>query len=237
MAERAAAQLIDAPEPPEVLYKYLPPERIDILENMEIRFSRPSEFNDTFDADYLVPISQGAKAKSDRLRLRAGLGIFCLTEQPNDHLMWVHYARNHSGFVIGFTAKACFFRDNERRLDKVRYRKGPEVLAVADTKVCFYKSNIWRHEREWRCVRSFNSSESRSVGIVPELITQIIIGSRMEAWQIARIMVCKTGFEMDHTQFLLSTPLRKSWSFENRPKTMSLCDKCGGDGYLMKDQA
>jgi hypothetical protein len=120
-------------------------------------------------------------------------------------------------------------------LDKVRYRKGPEVLAAADMKVCFYKSNIWRHEREWRCVRSFNTSESRSVEIEPGLITQIILGSRMEAWQIARIMVCKTGYEMNHTHFLLSTPLRKSWSFENRPKTMSLCDCCGGDGYLTKD--
>jgi hypothetical protein len=109
MAERATLDQSDeVPEPPEVLYKYLPPDRIDILENMKIRFNPPSEFNDTFDADYLVPISQGVKAKSDRLRLRAGLGIFCLTERPNDHLMWVHYARNHSGFVIGLNARASF---------------------------------------------------------------------------------------------------------------------------------
>src|SRR5258708_6058609 len=46
----------------DVLYKYLPPERIDILESMELRFSRPSEFNDTFDSQYLVPRSEGSKA-------------------------------------------------------------------------------------------------------------------------------------------------------------------------------
>ncbi len=59
----------------------------------------------------------------------------------------------------------------------------------------------------------------------------------MEAWQIARIMLYATALEMTHsTDFLRSTPLRNSWTFENRPKTMFLCDHCGGDGYLMKDQ-
>jgi len=58
----------------------------------------------------------------------------------------------------------------------------------------------------------------------------------MEAWQIARIMLCKTAYEMNRTQFLLSVPSKKSWTFENRLKTMSFCDNCGGNGYLMKDQ-
>jgi len=31
---------------PSTFYKYCPPERIDILENLEVRFSSPSDFND-----------------------------------------------------------------------------------------------------------------------------------------------------------------------------------------------
>ena len=54
-------QAVDVPESPvpAVLYKYLPPERIDILENLELRFSRPFEFYDTFDTHYLEPMTSG----------------------------------------------------------------------------------------------------------------------------------------------------------------------------------
>jgi Protein of unknown function (DUF2971) len=113
---------------PEVLYKYLPPERIDILESMELRFSSPSQFNDTFDTQYLVPKSQGFKGKAARTMLRNRLGVLCLTERPDNHLMWVHYAHNHTGFVLGFDAHAPFFREDQRVLRKVVYQKGPKVF-------------------------------------------------------------------------------------------------------------
>ncbi len=221
---------------PSVLYKYLAPERINIVENMQVCFSRPTDFNDTFDADYLVPTSQGQKAKTARTLLRNSLGILCLTERPDDHLMWVHYARNHTGFVLGFDTNASFFREKGRILDRVKYRKGPKVFDEADVSVCFYKSNQWKYEKEWRCVRKFDRQESRLVGINPSLITQVIFGSKMEPWQIARIMLFATGYEMvANTQFLFSTPSRKSWTFENKPKKMSLCDKCSGYGYLVEE--
>jgi hypothetical protein len=220
---------------PRVLYKYLPPERIDILENMELRFSSPANFNDTFDSHYLVPKSMGAKAKAERIRLRNRLGILCLTERPNNHLMWVHYARNHSGFVLGFDARASFFCEDKRLLRGVTYQAKPKVLSEADIDVCFYKSNEWAYEQEWRCARSFEISESRVVGIEPSLITQIIFGSHMETWQVARVMLYATGYNMTRTEFLLSSALSTSWSFENRPKVMSMCPSCDGSGYLMND--
>lgn len=233
----SAVQSVEVPESPvpEVLYKYLPPERIDILENMELRFSRPSEFNDTFDTHYLVPKDQGSKGKAARLLLKNKLGIFCLTERPDNHLMWVHYARNHTGFILGFNGNASFFRENDRILRKVIYRSGPKVLPEAGMNACFYKSDQWKYEQEWRCVRYFQPSEPRVVGIESGLVTQIIFGSRMEAWQIVRIMQCATAYEMTHTRFLLSSPSRSSWTFENSPKKMSLCNNCAGNGYLMED--
>jgi Protein of unknown function (DUF2971) len=232
-----AVQSVEVPEAPvpAVLYKYLPPERIDILENMELRFSRPSEFNDTFDSDYLVPMSQGLKGKTARVVLKSRLGILCLTEQPHDQLMWVHYARNHTGFALGFNARASFFQENDRILRKVVYQKGPKVWSEADASVCFYKSDEWMHEKEWRCVREFQRTEPRVMGIEPSLVTQIIFGHRMEAWQIARIMQYTNALDMTNVQFLLSTPSPTSWTIETSPKTMSVCGTCGGNGYLMKD--
>jgi hypothetical protein len=222
---------------PEVLYKYCPPERIDILEGMQIRFSSPSQFNDTFDSHYLVPTSQGAKGKTARTLLRNRLGILSLTERRDNHLMWVHYARNHTGFVLGFDARASFFQEDDHVLRKVIYEPGPRVHSEADVNVCFYKSNEWEYEQEWRCVRSFQSSESRMIDIDPSLITQTIFGSRMESWQIARILVFAQALEaIAHTQFFVSTPSRSSWTMETHSKTMSLCTHCDGSGYLMQDQ-
>jgi hypothetical protein len=202
---------------------------------MGLRFSPPSEFNDTFDSHYLVPKSQGSKGKVARLLLRNRLGILCLTERPDNHLMWVHYARNHTGLVLGFNARAPFFQEDNRVLRKVVYHSGPKVFAEADVSVCFYKSDQWKYEREWRCVRSFQPSEPRVVGIESALVTQIIFGSRMEACQIARIMQCATALEMVNAQFLLSSPSSRSWTFENVPKRMSVCGAYTGNGYLMED--
>jgi hypothetical protein len=221
---------------PKVLYKYLPPERIDILENMEVRFSPPTDFNDTFDADFLIPLHSDPSAFRNRSILRRRLGIICLTEEPDDHLMWVHYAKNLTGFALGFDTNAPFFRVDGRVLNKVSYQNIPYVTADPGMDVCFHKSKTWEHEREWRCVRYFERSDPRVVRIEPSLITNIIFGWKMEAWQIARIMLYATAHEMiPSTQFFVSSPSRKYWIFENKPKTVTLCDKCNGDGYLIND--
>lgn len=43
-------------QPPATLSKYFPPERIDALENLSLRFTKPTEFNDTFDTHLLVTL-------------------------------------------------------------------------------------------------------------------------------------------------------------------------------------
>ena len=102
----------EPPKRPETLYKYLPPERLDVFENLELRFSRPAEFNDAFDTHYLVPKSQGAKGTAARLKLLRHVGVLCLTTNATNHLMWVNYARNLRGFVVGFDAHSPFFADD-----------------------------------------------------------------------------------------------------------------------------
>ena len=219
--------------PPPTLYKYCPPERIDILENLAIRFSRPAEFNDQFDSHCLVPQVQGSKAKVARLRLKSSLGVFCLTERPDDHLMWVNYARNHTGFVIGFDARAAFFRDDGRILRQVEYRATPPVLEDASVDACFVKAAAWAAESEWRCVRVFEQSENRVVDIDTPLVTQIIFGSRMEDWRMARVARFAAAYE--HTSFSASLPSSAGFTFDNKPKKLTSCEHCSGSGYTMTD--
>src|SRR5712691_1473820 len=222
---------------PEVLYKYYPPERIEIFETMQVRFSSPPELNDAFDSHYLVPNVQGAKGRTARRVWRSKIGILSLTERPDNHLMWVHYARNHSGFVLGFDARAAFFEENSRVLRKVVYQKGPNVLSEADIDVCFNKADDWEYEQEWRCVRLFEHSESRMIDIEPNLVAQIIFGSRMEPWQLTKIVWCATQLEMiPRVRFLRSLPSKTSWTMENQPQALSLCPHCDGDGVVWTEQ-
>lgn len=227
----------DVPETtvPPTLYKYCPPERIDILEGLQLRFSPPSSFNDTFYTYHLLPAASESRAKLDRVKLRFRLGVLCLAERSDNHLMWVNYARNHTGFVLGFDAKAAFFNETGRILKKVVYRSRPKVLPAPDMCACFYKSPEWEYEQEWRCVREFQQSEDRLQAIEPTLITEIILGHRLESHHISRIVQVTAAYEMHHVGFSLSSPSLKEWKFVNKSKTISLCASCGGHGYLMAD--
>ncbi|HEY4359414.1 MAG TPA: DUF2971 domain-containing protein [Bryobacteraceae bacterium] len=232
MADSTAQSYVYEPgkTKPTTLYKYFPPERISVLEQLELRFSRPAEFNDVFDTQFLLPKGSGAVA--ERFRLRNEVGILCLTERDDNHLMWVHYARNHTGFVLGFKAYAPFFSDNERELKKVIYKTRPQVLAEADPGACFYKSQVWKYEEEWRCIRRFKSAEARMVSFDPSLVTHIIFGSGMESHHVTALVRVAAILEMNHVTFMLSKASQQAHVFLNIPQTISVCDKCDGEGHI-----
>jgi hypothetical protein len=221
--------------PPPVLYKYCPPERIDILCNVAVRFTPPEEFNDTFDTQHIVTGSVQERIK--RIKFRGAKGIFCLTETADDHLMWVHYARNHTGFVLGFDAQAEFFREDGRRLAPVCYTEPsnipvPSTPELAESDLPFFKAPAWRNEREWRCVKQFARQDSRFVDFEPKLIREIIIGHKTESSLISQLVNLVDAFEMTKlVQFYLSTPSPTQWRFLNVPITYSYCKHCCGQGY------
>ena len=220
------------PVPPSVLYKYYPPERLDFFENWQVRFSRPAEMNDAFDSHYLVP-SDVPRARTGRTLWRGKIGIFSLTERPDNHLMWVHYAKTHTGFVLGFDARASFFQEENRVLRNVNYKKGPDVLAAGDIEVCFDKSNDWEYEKEWRCVREFDSKESRMIDVAPGLVKEIIFGSQMQTWQISKILWCATQLEMfPQTVLKQARPSRTAWNMTVDVRPLIMCPRCEGDGFV-----
>jgi Protein of unknown function (DUF2971) len=223
---------------PLTLYKYFPPERVDIIPVFQVRFSPPSEFNDAFDTYPLVRRDAGPLAKVERSKLRSALGVLCLTEEADNHLMWVNYARAHTGFVLGFKADALFFEQDNRSLRKVIYQSSPPVLSPLDENGCFYKPGDWAYEKEWRCVRSFGKSESRLVEFEPALITEVVFGYRMERPNMSKIIyyakALETYSEMKPT-FSVSSPSHVSWKFVNRPKKVSSCSHCESEGFFMED--
>jgi hypothetical protein len=119
--------------PPPVLYKYLPPERLDVLENGLIRYSQLASFNDPLESspfmgvlpdegplqnvidDTIRAAVRGEHVRPEDVVRAQGFsfanveGTLSLTEDPLSLLMWAHYADQHEGFVIGLdTTDDCF---------------------------------------------------------------------------------------------------------------------------------
>jgi hypothetical protein len=226
--------------PPPILYKYCPPERLDILWGCAVRFTPPTEFNDTFDTRH--PVTGTREIRLAQLKFRATRGILCLTETADDHLMWVHYARNHTGFVVGFDAQSAFFRDEGRLLAPVHYAE-PSIIPVPsqpeldEPGIAFYKSPAWSYEREWRCVKRFRTDESRLVSFEPQLIREIVIGHKTGSSLVAELVSWVAGFSIqENVQFFLSTPSPAEWRFVHVPKVYSFCDHCNGQGYTVSQK-
>jgi hypothetical protein len=88
--------------------------------------------------------------------------LVCFSEKFDDLLMWGHYARGHSGFVIEFNPKHPLFSTEE--FDQVGYPKNDKPDERPDVenfdqgkeeywKMLFRKSCHWNYEREWRLVK------------------------------------------------------------------------------------
>ncbi|MEL4015976.1 DUF2971 domain-containing protein [Dryocola clanedunensis] len=238
------------------MFKYFPPERIDVLERNLICFSKPDHLNDPYELsatynldpfmdeltnnlstvnliDHLTPefkgllsllkeseqakiiaqsqfilpqllkvnkefILQFTQSKFDDIKseICKSIRILCLTEKPDNLLMWTHYADSHKGFVIEFDTQSSFF--NQRRSDKdefgylrkVKYvEKIPELAPLTSKSIEYWttKSVEWKYEHEWRM---FLTEGTASTSITKqdikydlytlpsEAILSIIIGSK-----------------------------------------------------------
>ncbi len=215
-----------------MLYKYFPPERIDILHNLKIRLSQPAIYNDPFELsplsysmiteeqfnnimpvllqyhggpeDEIIKISKITYADfiadhSYVLSLikevvTCGSLALCLTDVPNNLLMWAHYASCHNGFVIGFDTKHEFFTcpKGSYSLKRIAYQVQRPLVFFPypdPSALYFTKSLEWEYEKEWRLFRrplDYYKSGTDGYGfpiylfdLPSEAIKEIILGCRM----------------------------------------------------------
>jgi hypothetical protein len=153
-------------------------------------------------------------------------------------MMWVNYAKNHTGFVIGFDSGSSFFENDERELRKVIYQNTPPVFPRPDENGCFYKSPEWRHEEEWRCIRRFKNDKRRNASFEWPMVKHIIFGSRIAGWMVSRIVQYVTFLSdlenLPLPLFFFSSPAHSGWRFVNTEKRLSLCEHCDGNGYTIQ---
>lgn len=93
-------------------------------------------------------------------------GILSLTNDPNNLLMWSHYADNHRGFVLQFDEnhdffKTSYFDNQEFSLTKVEYSSERPVLSYSNLhspEVYYRKSPCWSYEQELRLIKPLSEA-------------------------------------------------------------------------------
>lgn len=144
------------------------------------------------------------------------LGVLCLTEKPDNLLMWAHYADHHRGAVIEFDENHEFFNqrvgteDEFRHFRKVLYtEERPAVFLNNSSAVDFFyfKSKEWKYEDEWRLIVPLNNCAKRIdtgtglpiclFAVPPLCITAVAVGVRMPEFrklQLARELRTEAAF-------------------------------------------
>jgi Protein of unknown function (DUF2971) len=259
------------------LYKYLSPERLDVLKNCQIRFTQPTAFNDPFDclphfsvSEELNPLGsrfyflqaspedigdsrlkdevtehvrksyaadssytleavimqepiplehQGILGDSFRRELSRSAQesalVLSLTENSNNLLMWAHYAKDHTGFVIGFDSTHSYFHSagtnpsNPGFLNQVKYidERPSGVCGTFSVEQAYLtKSLDWSTEHEWRILQRVGNA-TKTIGAEPfsihlfgfpgEAIAEVVIGARAVAEtvnEVIKILSNNTSF-------------------------------------------
>lgn len=109
-------------------------------------------------------------------------GVYCISEVPDDILMWSQYADGHRGFCLQFSIVPKSFSFGEF-LFQVKYTSSyPQISIVQDREeltkqILLTKSCRWEHEKEWRII---DFDKGKGVRIVPpEMLTGVIFGCEM----------------------------------------------------------
>jgi len=86
-------------------------------------------------------------------------GIICLVGNPNGHnnlLMWGHYAKGHSGFVVEFDPKHKLFQiDGQMEIfGEVEYSPHRPAFKVGVQNAILMKGMDWKDESEYRLIKT-----------------------------------------------------------------------------------
>lgn len=129
-------------------------------------------------------------AQDEFMSHRSRIGVFCMSEDKKNILMWSHYANENAGFCVEFRTNNAFFS----RARPVEYDRVLPCLNLLEimwdkliTKVTLgllTKAQDWAYEKEWRIV------DVNGVGIheyPSEALSSVILGCKMSPENKKRI--------------------------------------------------
>ena len=150
-------------------------------------------------------------------------GIFCMSANPRNKLMWSHYSNNHKGFVVGFNSKMLFESIRGIFLGPVIYLsefKIPIIIPEIDPrddmpliKQLYFKSNDWKYEKEYRIIKIINAEKVESHNLDT---LEVKLNDRNIIYDTLSVTKIIFGPKMPQTQKLdLYLRIQESEMFEN----------------------
>jgi hypothetical protein len=119
----------------------------------------------------------------------ASLGVLCLSEIPDDILMWSHYANCHSGIVLQFIKNGLIKRFSF--CEAINYCNSfPSVIDWNETNhsemyrhFLLRKSLHWKYEKEWRVLtmplERKDKPVDRNIYFPKDILTGVIMGCQI----------------------------------------------------------
>ena len=145
------------------------------IKNNEIWFAHPSTFNDPLDGNFLQNFFYNQYEL--KLVLNSILVASLVQEQTNqainnEHLMWAHYSKNHTGICLVYEFVQNEIENNEYFIDKIHYTdklKRPTVNKLDNTikDGFFTKYKIWEYENEIRILYLLKENENSDGMAIP----------------------------------------------------------------------
>lgn len=154
---------------------------------------------ETWDAG--LNTSRWSVEQETRRGILQSYGIACFTRDWNNHLLWSHYARNHTGFCIGYDERlirgwsdVCGSGDIEYLNKAPVFRFFEETPNEFARKVLFSKSECWKYENEVRLLFDDSGLKTLPSGTILEATLGCRASSELR--HEARRRLGSTGFEM-----------------------------------------
>lgn len=210
-------------EPPPLLFRYAGEWAESFFNEPFLRFSAATRFNDPFDFLTKIQIQAGKEVRKSliqsygfraelsegelssavarKLRKAVALkyGVLCLSEIPDDILMWAHYASAHTGCVLGFDSdivRGFRYEKSPHYTGKVVYQSQRARIPYPSRdpieerlQMFFVKAEKWRYEQEWRLVLRHGKADGRDfsdLNFRPDILRWVIIGCRANEANLAR---------------------------------------------------
>lgn len=159
------------------------------------------------------------------VNLIKNIRVGCLSETPDNILMWGHYARKFTGIVVRFRVS---YSDWGNDLKKVEYNDDRIYLNEFDTSVIGLtnderrlltrKSKQWEYEKEWRYIKLSKECPKDETGhykpIKEDSISEIIVGCRISPANLESIKTLVKNKFQDKIPLKVIMPSKYHYTLE-----------------------
>lgn len=197
-------------DPNEAIFDYCSDVDIAVDEDVLNEYAYFSEKEQLPDGRFRLKVNGRTGAMHVRKQIDKMYGLLCLTEKPDNLLMYDYYAGGHKGICVGFDWKKLgliVIATQEHQIpQKIKYCSKPPFVSLNGARnfaeIFFTKCKNYRHEKELRlqyCPGIYKNSKK-----VLSAIREIIFGCATSQSDRAMVMEWTSSLDVSYYEAHLS---------------------------------